>query len=164
MVWNPRDHDAPTRVVDLDHAATTRLRPEARSAMEPFLADRYGNPSGIHAAARDALRALDEARERVAGVLGCTPGEVVLTSGGTESDVHAVSGGMPPRPGVPVCAADEHHAVLRTVEALDGRRRGARVDLLHGFQDDHVLGLRHGSPSGWSGAARWRRRSRWTAR
>ncbi len=133
MVWNPRDHDASTRVVDLDHAATTRLRPEARSAMEPFLADRYGNPSGIHAAARDALRALDEARERVAGVLGCTPGEVVLTSGGTESDVHAVSGGMPPRPGVPVCAAAEHHAVLRTVEALDGRvvdvDAAGRVDL-----------------------------------
>ena len=120
MAWHPRDRSGSTRVVDLDHAATTRPRPEVVAAMEPFLTDRYGNPSGAHATARDAVRALDEAREQVADVLGCTPGEVVFTSGGTESDVHAVSGGLPPRPGVPVCGAAEHPAVLRTVEALGG--------------------------------------------
>lgn len=119
--------------MDLDHAATTRVRPEVRDAMAPFAEDRYGNPSGSHRLARDAVRAVDEARERVAEALGCAPGEVVFTSGGTESDNHAVSGGMPPRPGVPVCSAVEHHAVLDTVVALDGRvvdvdRRG-RVDL-----------------------------------
>jgi cysteine desulfurase len=120
-------------LVDLDHAATTRVRPEVLEAMAPFLGDRYGNPSGSHRLARDAVRAVDEARERIAEVLGCAPGEVVFSSGGTESDNHAVSGGMPPRPGVPVCSAAEHHAVLDPVEALGGRvvpvGRDGRVDL-----------------------------------
>lgn len=107
--------------VDLDHAATTRVRPEVLEAMAPYLGDRYGNPSGSHRLARAAVRAVDEARERVAAVVGCAPGEVVFTSGGTESDNHAISGGMPPRPGTPVCSAVEHHAVLDVVEALDGR-------------------------------------------
>lgn len=89
--------------------------------MEPFLDDRYGNPSGAHALGRDAVRALDEARERIASLLGCAPGEVVLTSGGTESDNHAVTGGLPVRPGVPVCGATEHHAVLDVVRMLGGR-------------------------------------------
>jgi cysteine desulfurase len=106
---------------DLDHAATTRLRPEARAAMEPFLDDRYGNPSGAHALGRDAVRALDEARERIASLLGCAPGDVVVTSGGTEADNHAVTGGLPARPGVPVCGATEHHAVLDVVRVLGGR-------------------------------------------
>lgn len=120
-------------LVDLDHAATTRVRPEVLEAMAPFLGERYGNPSGSHRLARDAVRAVDEARERIAAVLGCAPGEVVFSSGGTESDNHAVSGGMPPRPGVPVCSAVEHHAVLDPVEALGGRvvqvGRDGRVDL-----------------------------------
>ena len=126
----PPDHEG---VADLDHAATTALRPEAAAAMEPFGSRRYGNPSGAHVLARDAVRAVDEARERIAAVLGCDPGEVVFTSGGTEADNHAVSGGMPPRPGVPVCSAVEHHAVLDPVQALGGRLVGVdrhgRVDL-----------------------------------
>jgi cysteine desulfurase len=101
--------------------------------MAPFLDERYGNPSGGHALAREAVRAVDEAREQVAEALGCAPGEVVITSGGTEADVHGVSGGLPPRPGVPVCTAAEHHAVLDPVRALGGRTvavdRWARVDL-----------------------------------
>nr|AGC71192.1 cysteine desulfurase [uncultured bacterium A1Q1_fos_568] len=100
------------------------MRPVVREAMAPFLGDRYGNPSGSHRLARDAVRAVDEARERVAAVLGCLPGEVVFTSGGTESDNHAVTGGMPPRDGVPVCSAVEHHAVLDPVLALGGRTVG----------------------------------------
>jgi len=101
--------------------------------MAPFLDERYGNPSGSHRLAREAVRAVDEARERVAAALGCAPAEVVFTSGGTESDNHAISGGMPPRPGVPVCTAVEHHAVLDPVRALDGVvvavDRSGRVDL-----------------------------------
>jgi cysteine desulfurase len=129
-VPNTPDHEG---LADLDHAATTALRPEAAAAMEPFGSRRYGNPSGVHRLARDAVRAVDEARERIAAVLGCEPGEVVFTSGGTEADNHAISGGMPPRPGVPVCSAVEHHAVLDPVEALGGRLVGVdeygRVDL-----------------------------------
>ncbi len=107
-------------LIDLDHAATTPVRPEVVAAMEPFAELDYGNPSGSHRLARAAVRALDEARERCATVLGCAPGEVVFTSGGTESDNQAVAGGMPPRPGTPVCSAAEHHAVLDVVQALDG--------------------------------------------
>jgi cysteine desulfurase len=119
--------------IDLDHAATTRLCPEAVAAMEPFGDRRYGNPSGAHRLARDAVRAVDEAREQLAEFCGCEPGELVFTSGGTESDNHAVSGGLPPREGVPVCSAVEHHAVLDPVRALGGRvvgvDRWGRVDL-----------------------------------
>ena len=118
---------------DLDHAATTRLRPEARAAMAPFVGDRYGNPSGSHALARDAVRAVDEAREHVADLVGCRPGEVVFTSGGTESDNHAVTGGIPLRPGLAVCSTVEHHAVLDPVVALGGVVVGVdrlgRIDL-----------------------------------
>ena len=103
--------------------------------MEPFLGSRYGNPSGTHLLARDAIRAVDDARERIAAHLGAAPGDVVFTSGGTEADNHAISGGMPPRPGVPLCSAVEHHAVLDPVEALGGRVIGVdavgRVDLGH---------------------------------
>lgn len=89
--------------------------------MEPFLTATFGNPSGGHVVARAAVRAMDQAREVIAAVVGCAPGEVVFTSGGTEADNHAMTGGMPPRPGVPVCSAAEHHAVLDVVEALGGR-------------------------------------------
>ncbi len=101
--------------------------------MGPFLGDRYGNPSGSHRLARDAVRAVDEARERVAAAIGRRPSEVVFTSGGTEADTHAISGGLPPRAGVPVCSAVEHHAVLEPTVALGGRVVGVddrgRVDL-----------------------------------
>ncbi|MGI9578445.1 MAG: cysteine desulfurase family protein [Microthrixaceae bacterium] len=113
-------------LIDMDRAATTPLCDEARAAMEPFLARpgtsvaTHGNPSGSHAVARRALRALDEAREQTAEVIGCSPGEVVFTSGGTEADNHALTGGMPPRQGVPVCSAVEHHAVLEPTLALGG--------------------------------------------
>lgn len=89
--------------------------------MEPFLTSTFGNPSGGHVVARAAVRAMDTAREVVAGVVGCAPGDVVFTSGGTEADNHAITGGLPPREGIPVCSAAEHHAVLDVVEALGGR-------------------------------------------
>jgi len=124
--------------VYLDHAATTPLSPAAYSAMEPWLTGRYGNPSGSHAIAREARQAVDEARDVVAALLGCDPGEVVFTSGGTEADNLAVSGvaGAARRRGAPadvVCSAVEHHAVLHSVEAQGGRvvpvDAGGRVDL-----------------------------------
>jgi cysteine desulfurase len=109
-----------TPVADLDRAATSPLRPEARAAMEPFLGERYGNPSASHALGRDAMRAVDAARETLADLLGCAPDEVVVTSGGTESDAHAVTGGVPVRSGRTVCSAIEHPAVLGAVRALGG--------------------------------------------
>ena len=104
----------------LDHAASTPMRPEAIAAMLPFLDAAYANPSGSHRFARQARAALDDARDVVADVLGCEPGEVVFTSGGTESDNTAVAGVLAATPGVAVCPAAEHHAVLHAVEHAGG--------------------------------------------
>ena len=122
----------PERRAYLDHAATTPLRPEAAEAMRPHLSGEYGNPSGGHHESRRARRAVDDAREHVAALLGADLGEVVFTSGGTEADNLAVTGGWkavaaggPSPPGI-VCAAFEHHAVLETCRAL-ARESGAEL-------------------------------------
>jgi cysteine desulfurase len=99
----------------LDHAATTPMRPEAVVAMLPYLSEHFGNPSGSHALARSARKAVDEARDSVAGGLGCDPSEVVFTGGGTESDNLAVLGAEAAGGGSVLCSAVEHHAVLRAV-------------------------------------------------
>lgn len=87
--------------------------------MLPYLTESYGNPSGAHAMARAARDAIDDARAILADALGCFPGEVVFTSGGTESDNAAVFG-LATR-GAVVCSAVEHHAVLDPAHAHDGR-------------------------------------------
>jgi len=104
----------------LDHAATTPMRPESLAAMVPYLTEHFGNPSGSHSVARRALMAIDEARDEVARCLGCEPGEVVFTSGGTESDNLAVLGAPASGPGTVVCSAVEHHAVLNPCQARHG--------------------------------------------
>ena len=92
------------------------MRATAVDAMLPFLTERYANPSGSHRFARDARRAIDEARDSVASVLGVAPGEVVFTGCGTESDNTVILGVE----GTPVCPAAEHHAVLHPVEERGG--------------------------------------------
>ncbi|MFT3853634.1 MAG: aminotransferase class V-fold PLP-dependent enzyme [Ilumatobacteraceae bacterium] len=104
----------------LDHAATTPMRTEAVEAMLPYLTERYANPSGSHRFARAVRGEVDDAREVVAGVIGCRPGEVVFTGCGTESDNTAIAGALARRPGRAVCPAVEHHAVLASVEAAHG--------------------------------------------
>jgi cysteine desulfurase len=108
-------HDAPT--VYLDHAATTPMVPAAVEAMTAHLAD-VGNASALHASGRRARRVVEESRETIAQALGCRPGEVVFTSGGTESDNLAVKGlywsrrsADPARRRI-LASAVEHHAVL----------------------------------------------------
>jgi cysteine desulfurase len=114
----------------LDYAATTPMRPEARAAMEPFLAVSFGNPSGGHTAARAAKTGLEEARERVAEALGAEPADVVFTAGGSEADNLAVKGAAHAArdagkgDGV-VTAAFEHKAVLASCDRLE--REGFRV-------------------------------------
>jgi len=102
----------------LDHAATTPMRPEVLEAMMPFLTERFGNPSGSHAVAREARKGLDEAREVVAECLGARPGEIVFTAGGTEADNLAIVGRYRAHPGRVVCTAVEHHAVLHACRSL----------------------------------------------
>jgi len=106
----------------LDHAASTPMVPEAVAAMVPYLGERFANPSGVYASARAARRAIDDARDVLAAVVGCRPGEVVFTSGGTEADNLAVAGALAATPGTALVSAIEHDAVLRP--AL---RRGART-------------------------------------
>jgi cysteine desulfurase len=108
-------------LIYLDHAATTPMRQAAIDAMLPLLADGFANPSGAHRFARQARRAVDDARDQVAGVIGCLPGEVVFTSGGTESDNAAITGAVWRHAGVPLCPASEHHGVLHPVERHGGR-------------------------------------------
>jgi cysteine desulfurase len=104
----------------LDHAASTPMRREAVDAMLPYLTEQYANPSGSHRFARASRRAVDDAREVVASVIGCDPGDVVFTSGGTESDNTAILGAVARRGGAAICPATEHHAVLAAVERVGG--------------------------------------------
>ncbi len=117
----------------LDHAATTPMRAAAVEAMLPFLSEQFANPSGSHRFARQVRKAIDEARDDVADVLGCRPGEVIFTSSGTEADNTAIFGTLDRVGGVALCPAVEHHAVLHAVESRHGRVVGVdaagRVDL-----------------------------------
>jgi cysteine desulfurase len=98
----------------LDYAATSPILPEVREAMLPFLEDRWGNPSSIYAAGREARKGIDEGRERVAFAIGCTPEEVVFTGGGTEAGNLAVKGTAWASSGRRqiLLPKIEHHAVL----------------------------------------------------
>ena len=104
----------------LDHAATTPMRPEAVAAMLPYLSERFANPSGSHRFAREARTAIDDAREVMAATIGCKPGEVVFTGGGTEADNTAIRGVLARRGGSGACPAAEHHAVLECVHLSHG--------------------------------------------
>lgn len=108
------------RRVYLDHNASTPVHPEVLEAMLPYFADRFGNPSSIHGFGREARDGVETARERVASFLRAGKEEIVFTSGGTESDNGAVKGIAAARGrGHIVTSAVEHHAVLRSVQALE---------------------------------------------
>ena len=110
-------------MIYLDHAATAPLRPEARDAWIRA-AESLGNASSIHGAGQDARRALEEARERLAAVVGADPIEVVFTSGGTEAVNLAVKGlwwARPAEADAVVLPAGEHHATLDAVEWLEAQ-------------------------------------------
>jgi cysteine desulfurase len=108
------------RLAYFDHAASAPMRKEAIAALQPYLDEQFANPSGSHRFSREARTAVDEARDDVADVLGCAPGEVVFTSGGTEGDNAAIFGAVRRHGGAAVCSAAEHHAVLHCVEHLHG--------------------------------------------
>ena len=105
-----------------DYNATTPLDPAVRAAMLPFLDEIWGNPSSVHQIGRRARALLDEARERVATVLGAKPSEVVFTSGGTESSNLAIFGTARLLRGKGlhlVTSTIEHHAVLHCFRHLE---------------------------------------------
>jgi cysteine desulfurase len=115
-----RKSDALKRIY-LDHAATTPVRPDVVAAMLPYLGGGY-NPSSLHAEGRAARAALDDARERVARVLGAAPREIIFTGGGSEADNLAILGVARARAHQGrhiVTSAIEHHAVMHTLDALE---------------------------------------------
>jgi cysteine desulfurase len=119
-------------VIYLDYNATTPLAPEVFAAMRPYLEWHFGNASSIHAAGRDARAAIDDARDRVARILGAKPHEIIFTSGGTEADNLAIIGlarSCATRGKHLVTSATEHHAVLHACEYLQ-KREGFRVTWL----------------------------------
>lgn len=125
----------------LDHAATTPMRPEVWETMAPYATDVFGNASGSHAVSRRAKNALEEARERMAGVLGCVPHEIVITGGGTEADNLAITGRVLPAGGGIVTTAVEHEAVLESVafcERLGGKPTLCGVDAVGRVDPDRV--------------------------
>jgi len=105
----------------LDHNATTPLDPRVLEAMLPILRDGFGNPSSLHWFGQQARAAVDTARERVAALVGASPGEIVFTGSGTEADNTALRGAAgaarEPRRKV-VYSTIEHHAVMNTAKAL----------------------------------------------
>ncbi|MGD8736916.1 MAG: cysteine desulfurase NifS [Anaerolineae bacterium] len=111
-------------VIYMDHAATTAVDPRVVEAMLPYWTDKYGNASSVYRLGREAAHALEEARETVADVLNCTPGEVIFTSCGTESDNLALRGvafNRRHRAGKNhiITSAIEHHAIGHTVEQME---------------------------------------------
>lgn len=110
--------------VYMDHAGTTALDPKVLEAMIPYFSEHFGNPSSLHTVGQEARYALDEARERVAGVLNCRPREVVFTGGGTESDnaaIHGVATALHETGNHIITSSVEHHAVLHACQYLESQ-------------------------------------------
>lgn len=149
-------------MIYLDHAAATPVDPKVWKAMLPYFAERFANPSSIYQFALGNRQAIDDARKRVADILGCKPGEVYFTGGGTESNNWAIFGATAtchhradgagataelkrraiPKQGGPTCRGKhghlvtsviEHHSVLGPMEELE--RGGCEVTYLP--VDDH---------------------------
>ncbi len=115
----------------LDHCATTPIRGEVLECMLPYLQDRFGNPSSIHGPGKAARVAVEEARERVARLIGAKASEIYFTSGGTEANNIALQGiamACGGRGAHIITSAIEHHSVLETCRFLQGA--GFRVTFL----------------------------------
>lgn len=107
------------RRIYFDNAATTPLDPEVLNAMMPYMTEKFGNPSSIYSYGRETKMAIENARKAVAKILGCAPGEIFFTSGGTESSntaIHASVNDLGCKH--IISSAIEHHATLHTVESL----------------------------------------------
>ncbi|MFQ5531545.1 MAG: cysteine desulfurase NifS [Candidatus Nanoarchaeia archaeon] len=105
-----------------DNAATTQMDPRVFEAMKPYFYVHYGNPGSMHSMGLEAKDALDTAREKVAGILGCDPMEVIFTGSGTESINMAVKGvahALKDKGNHIITEKTEHHAVLETYEFLE---------------------------------------------
>ena len=119
------------RRIYLDHAATTPTRPEVMKAMLPYFTHAFGNPSSIHSLGQEAKGAVEEARTKVAELIGARSEEIVFTSGGTEADNFALKGiayANEDKGNHIITTSIEHHAVLEVCKFLG--RRGLRISYL----------------------------------
>ena len=110
------------RLIYMDHAATTPVRPEVVRAMLPYFSESFGNPSSIYELAQGSRGAVDSARRSIARSLGCRASELVFTSGGTEADNAAVKGVAVALRNIGnhvITTAIEHHAVLHACHQLE---------------------------------------------
>ena len=111
-----------SRLIYMDHAATTPVRPEVLDVMLPYFSANFGNPSGIYTLAQESRKAIDSARETVAETLDARMSEIVFTSGGTESDNTAIRGAALALASTGkhiITTSIEHHAVLHTCHSLE---------------------------------------------
>ena len=114
-----------------DHAATTPVCEEAFMKMKPYFTDIFGNPNSQHAYGREAVKAVDEARDTIAAIINCKPNELYFTSGGTESDNWALRGvahGYRDKGNHIIISPIEHAAMLST--AKDLVKEGFKVDFM----------------------------------
>lgn len=127
--------------VYLDNAATTKMSKSAINAMLPYMDGIYGNPSSLHSAGQRAGEALVDARERIAGLLGCEAREITFTSGGSEADNQAIISaariGRKKGKKHIISTTFEHHAVLHTLSRLE--KEGFEITLLDVHENGIVL-------------------------
>ena len=111
-----------TRSIYLDHAATTPVKPEVLEAMLPWFTENFGNPSTVYSIGRTSKKAIEEARETVARIIGAEPREIFFTGSGTEADNWAIKGAAYAnmKKGKHIITTSiEHHAVLHTCQYLE---------------------------------------------
>jgi cysteine desulfurase len=115
----------------MDHAATTSADVEVVEAMKPFFTQKYGNPNSIHSFGQEAREAVEEAREKIARLIGANPSEIVFTAGGTEADNYAIKGiawANQKKGNHIITSQIEHHAVLHSCQFLE--KHGFKVTYL----------------------------------
>lgn len=109
-------------IIYADHAATTALSTKAKEAMLPWLSENFGNPSALYSLARKPKKAIAEAKQTIASVIGADSKEIIFTSGGTESDNFALKGlafRYPNQKNRIITSSIEHHAILNTCAFLE---------------------------------------------
>ncbi len=128
--------------VYLDYAATTPVHPDVLKAMIPYLSDAFGNPSSLYSCGREAKGAIEEARVKVADLIGAQDEEIVFTGSGTEADNFAIKGvafANESKGNHIITSSIEHHAVTETCKFLE--RKGFSVTYLpvdeYGLVDPH---------------------------
>ena len=129
------------KLIYLDNAATTAVRPEVFEAMKPFFMENYGNPNSVYTFAQKSKTAVDEAREAIASLIGAKTNEIYFTGGGSESDNWALkqcAEAFAAKGKHIITTKIEHHAILHTCEYLE--KHGYEVTYLD-VDEDGLISL-----------------------